>query len=229
MAIQINFSLALVIMAGLALLGFIFYLGYRKDYKEEKKKPKDPFFVAIVVGIFTIIVVLIMEGVGIVSEGFAKNNWWFFILIMITTFVLAFRNMQKLKPLEESKLESIVWRHIKRRSKADPHKGDAYGSPLPFNNITPTKEGGAFGKAVNYIARTNFMGGIFILVSLDMTNGYLLRYVEDPDTLYVKRLFGKEVTQQYDLEREFLTPDNIKSNISKEGEDNQVQATETHS
>ncbi|MFC1591691.1 DUF3784 domain-containing protein [Thermodesulfobacteriota bacterium] len=227
MAIQIHFSLALVIIAFIGLLGWIFYLEYKNKDRDEKKKPRDPFFVSVFVGIFVIFVVLVMEAFGVLRQGFAKSNWWLFIIIMVTTFVWAYRNAQKLKPLKESKLEDIAWEHIWRRIKARPHRGDGYGSPLPFNNITPTREGGAFGKSVNYIARTNFNGGTFVLVSLDMTNGYLLRFIEDPDTLFVKRLFGKEITQQYDLERSYLNKEVLPDETTYEGEKNQIPANQT--
>ena len=130
--------------------------------------------------------------------------WWVFLILMAGIWYWNYQTLVKLRPMKMPKLERAMWDLIYSRCKARPHKGLAFGPPLPYHNVTSSKENGIYNKVVNFLARTTLYGGMYILVRLDIGNTYPLGYIENPDTQYVKRLFGREVAQQYDIERELL-------------------------
>ena len=53
-------------------------------------------------------------------------------------------------------------------------------------------------------------------------------FIENPDILYVKRLFKKEVAQQYDLERELLKQQTMPNYQNDEMHQNEPQTTEAY-
>lgn len=201
---NLTWPLALVIVSVLAFLAWIITLEYRKTETQDQKKFRSPVFITIVVTGLIIIVILIMEAFDVLPEGWAQEHWWAFLILMAGIWYWNYQALVKLKPLPMRKLERTMWDLIYGRCKAGPHRGLSFGPPLPYHNVTSSKENGIYNKMVNFLARTTLHGGQFILVRLDIGNAYPLGYIENPDIQYVKRLFGKEVAQQYDIERELL-------------------------
>ena len=201
-----NISWALVLL----ILGFLFFIvsivffEYRYGQKKENKT-KNPVMIAVLLGILGIIIILVLEFMNIIPAGWSKQNWWVFFLILGVAVYVGYLEMRKSKPMPMPNLERICWEVIYRRCRATPHKGDGFGSPLPFSaTITVKGENQTYAKGVAFIARTTLDGGSFIYVVLDMNNGYMLKYTEKPDPLFVEKQMGKEVTQQFDLERAML-------------------------
>ena len=226
--IKFSFPVALTIIGGLAFLGWLVYLDHKKKEKEDNRQMRDPFITAIMYGLFAIIVVLFLEAFGILPTGWAKDHWYFFIGIMLVVFLYAFHQKKTLKSLPMEKLEKLVWRHVHRRLKARPHRGDAFGSPMPYTKMVETKGEDPFNKKVISLVRIDRGGGRFVLVSLDPTSGYMLEFVENPHYDIVKKLYGKEAAQQFDIERKLMnkelgieSSDTQEQHHASESEENQ--------
>jgi len=205
---EFTWQIALLVLGILAFLYLIIRLEYHRTETQESKRFRSPLFVTLVLSFVMIAIVLVMEGLGVLDEGWAKEHWWVFILFMVGIFWYNQRQLVKLKPMKMDKLEASMWELVYRRCKARPHRGISFGTPLPYHNVTEIKSQqsgqSTYNKVVNFLARTTLFGGTYILVGLDIGNAYPLRYVENPDTQYVQKLFGREVAQQYDIERELL-------------------------
>ena len=201
---NLTWPLAFIIAIILAFLAWIITLEYRKTETKDQKKFRSPVFVTIIVTGLIILVILIMEAFDVLPEGWAREHWWAFLILMAGIWYWNYKELVKLRPMKMKKLEGAMWDLIYSRCKARPHRGLAFGPPLPYHNVTSSKENGIYNKVVNFLARTTLYGGMYILVRLDIGNAYPLGYTENPDIQYVKRLFGREVAQQYDIERELL-------------------------
>lgn len=206
--LNLTWELTLLIIAGMAFVAILYFIeSRRKPDKKDDKRFMSPVFLTIIITALIVVILLIMEGFDVLPEGWAREHWYVFLLLMFVIWYYNYKNFIKLKPMKMEKLEAKVWELIYRRSKARPHRGVGFGSPMPYHNVTNTSKEGqndTYNKVVNFLARTNFFGGMFILVRLDIGNAYELGYIENPDTQYVQRLFGKEVAQQFDIERDLL-------------------------
>ena len=235
--INLTWQLTILILAVISFISLLFYLeSKRKVEKKDDKRFMGPVFITIITTALIVVVLMVMEGFNLLPEGWAREHWYVFGFLMVFIWYYNYRKFTKLLPMKMEKLEQKAWDLIYRRSKSRPHRGVGYGSPMPYHNVTNTtqsKDGqyDAYNKVVNFLARTNLFGGMFILVRLDIGNAYELGYIEGPDTQYVKRLFGKEVAQQFDLERDLLQksiePDEyrIANNKSYNESQNQTEAS----
>ncbi len=220
MTLNLSWPLALVIVAVVAALAWI-YTVEKKSPKEEKKKFRNPFVVTIIVSFAIILLLLVMEGLGVMPEGWAKDHWYLFILLIIGIFYWSFQSIAKLRPLSMEKLERAAWELIYKRFKAREHKGLSFGPPIPYHKVTETKDNGVFNKVVNFLCRTSM--NWFVLVRLDINNAYSLECIANPDIQYIQRLFGKEVAQQFDIERELLKKSIEPEAYAIQQEQNEVQ------
>ena len=207
--INLTWQLTILILAVIAFISLLFYLeSKRKVEKKDDKRFMSPVFITIITTALLVVVLMVMEGFNLLPEGWARDHWYVFGFLMVFIWYYNYRKFTKLLPMKMEKLEQKAWDLIYRRAKARPHRGVGFGSPMPYHNVTntQTREGqfDTYNKVVNFLARTNFFGGMFILVRLDIGNAYELGYIENPDTQYIKRLFGKEVAQQFDIERDLL-------------------------
>lgn len=223
---NLTWPLALVIIAVVAFVAWIITLEYKRAETQDQKRFRNPLFITIIVTGLIILVVLIMEAFDVLPAGWAKEHWWTFLILLIGIWYFNYQAIAKLKPLPMPKLEREMWDLIFSRNRARPHRGLGFGTPLPYHNVTSTKENGIYNKVVNFLARTTLLGGQFILVRLDIGNSYPLGYIENPDTQYVKRLFGKEVAQQYDIERELLKKSIEPDEYSVKNDNEQQEAAE---
>ena len=229
--LNLTWQLTIVIVAVIGFVSLLFYIESKRELnKKDERRFMGPVFITIVVTLLIVIVLLVLEGFDVLPEGWAREHWYVFGLLMFVIWYYNYKNFVKLKPMKMEKLEAAAWALIYRRSKARPHRGVGYGSPMPYHNVTNTqsKDGqyDAYNKVVNFLARTNRFGGMFILVRLDIGNAYELGYIEDPDTQYVKRLFGKEVAQQFDIERALLKK-SIEPDEYKVEQNNRYNETQT--
>lgn len=211
-----TFPIALAVVAVLAFLGFIIYLSYKFESKDDKTKIRDPIFTGLMVLLVFLAISLILEGIDAVPKGWTKEHAWLFIGVFGLSIYWVMQRNKKFKPLSLEELEGKLWKLVRRRFKCGPHVGDGFGSPIPFHCVVESKGGGVFTKIIYYLVRINLTGGQFVLLGLDLGTGYIVKCNQDPDSNYVKRLFGREASQHYDFERALLSQEVTGDNGTQE-------------
>ena len=101
---NLTWPLALVIMAFLALFGWMISLEYKKKDHKEQKKFRDPVFVAITVTLLSLIVLLVVEAFDWLPDGWTKSNLWVFPVVFLAALLWSTKQNTKLKPMKEKKL-----------------------------------------------------------------------------------------------------------------------------
>jgi len=233
---NLTWQLTIVIVAVIGFISLLFYIESRRkiDSKEDKRF-MNPLFKTIIITLILAVILLILEAFNVIQEGWVREHWWVFALFMMGVWYYFNKDMAKLRPMKMEKLEFKAWELIYRRAKARPHRGVGFGSPMPYHNViklsNKDKDGdkNPYNKVVNFLARTNHFGGMFIFVTLDIGNAYEVAYIENPDSEYVRSRFGKEVAQQYDIERDLLRksiePDEYRVESNSYDEQNKAQAS----
>ena len=197
---NLTWQLTALIASVLAFLAFIIFLEYRQSKRRDPKKPPNVYVITAVFNIVILFTVFLLEGLEVIPEGWAKDHWYLFIILLIGTFILFLKTLPRLKALPIPKLVDKAWSVCWDMLRARPAVGSTFNPPIPNFKIIQTKED-VFDKVILFDLRTD-RGQV--LLALDITDGYPVEYLHKPSELLVTKRFGKEVAQHFDLEREIV-------------------------
>lgn len=212
---NLTWQLTLIIICVALCLTWIIHLEYKRPEKKDQKRFRDPFVMTAIISMAIILVVLLLEGMDALPQGWAKEHWYLFILLVIGIFYWTYQSIMKLKPIKRSKLIAMGWDEIWDHYKAKPHRGPQFGPPVIDFKIGKTNDADdVFNKVANILYRTT-VG--HILAVMDINNGYIVEFSYRPDKTKVNKLFGRETVRQFDLEldlmkREIMGGDDINYN-----------------
>lgn len=185
------------------------YFKYRNP-----NKPRDPLFMSVFIGFLAIAVIVTLDFIDILGEPgetwLAQGyNWMILLAILVLVFFMNFYYLRKLKPLSPQKVLQKSLDFIYFNVKLRPYDNSKGGLTLPVYvyKVIETKGGGGVFRpltsTVSYylVALEDLTRAI---CGLDTYTGYPVELVINPSVVIIDKIYGKEVSVQYDHERSEL-------------------------
>lgn len=193
--------MCVILICVFALVGFIYWVDYKKKKDGVKEKSTDPIFKTIFATFVVIGIAIIMELVGVVPKGWVKENFWWFIIFAIIIFAIYMWVATRSRLMSYRDLRIKAWNHLIKEFGALTYIGEAYNIEIPkfmerqvgvisetIKEITSTFE---FHVVVQTVAKK-------IWITLNSENGRVLTCIVGPDLDIIKDV----ESQAYGLKKE---------------------------
>lgn len=201
---------AVIIVCVTAILLFMIHDQRKRQERKPDKKP-SPLVTATIISLAVVVLLVVL--LFITGQTLEPSYLLIFPLIWLIVYFGMWREVRKLTPLKKHILKAKAWEEVKENSLGTPHRGDSFGSPvMAFNYIPNPEQPAPFNMLVHWLFRASIPEGLgYFYLAQSLTDGEVVKYIQDPDSSIVDKFLGKQAAEKYDFEKalihEALKPD----------------------